>query len=313
MTTTTAPNQTTNTTVLTVAKIASGKTQPGATNWQVYNADGIYIDVDTTAAQFTKTPVYVTSIGGDSGHYATTGASSVYSATEKGFRIYIRWANSGALTPAQANSSKWHINWIAIEPFSGLGDGTQSSSTTPTSTSTLIYGKTYHIQNGYTNWGGGYLDICGNAPGNKYDASTANSPTRDKGTGTWKIISASGKQDGTPVLVGDNIYLQNQYLGDGGYLDTCNNATGGNKYSVSTANTPTRAQGTGTWKIISSGKQDGTPVSLNDDIYLQNQYGGDGGYLDVCGNATGGNKYDVSTSHTKERDGGSTHWRFIGL
>ncbi|NEU73641.1 hypothetical protein PI95_013995 [Hassallia byssoidea VB512170] len=175
-----------------------------------------------------------------------------------------------------------------------------------------MYGKTYHIQNGYANWGGGYLDTCNHAAGNKYDVSTANTPTRAQGTGTWKIVSASGKQNGTPVLVGDNIYLQNQYQGDGGYLDTCNNATTGNKYDVSTANTPTRAQGTGTWKIISSGKQNGTPVLLNDDIYLQNQYQGDGGYLDTRNQATG-NKYDVSTSNTKERDNGSTHWRFIDL
>jgi hypothetical protein len=158
MTTTTAPNPTTNstqiTTVLTVAKIASGKTQPGATNWQVYNADGIYVDVDTTAAQFTKTPVYVTSIGGDSEHWKTTGASSVYSATEKGFRIYIRWANGGALTPAQANSSKWHINWIAIEPFSGLGsgdDGTQSSSAPATTLPTP--GKYYYLTAKHTGKG----------------------------------------------------------------------------------------------------------------------------------------------------------------
>ena len=138
MTTTTAPNPTTNstqvTTVLTVSKIASGRTQPGATNWQV-NGDGVYVDVDTSAAGFANTPIYVTSLVGDSNHWGTTGASSIYQATAKGFRVYIRWDKdykTTAITPEEANGYKWHINWIAIEPFSGLGlgDGTQSSSTT---------------------------------------------------------------------------------------------------------------------------------------------------------------------------------------
>ncbi len=134
MTTTTAPNPTTNstqvTTVLTVAKIASGRTQPGATNWQKSN-DYVYVDVDTSAAGFAKTPVYVTSIGGDSQHYGTTGASSVYSATATGFRIFIRWDKGfkdTAITPEEANGYKWHINWIAIEPFSQQGTDTQPSS-----------------------------------------------------------------------------------------------------------------------------------------------------------------------------------------
>jgi hypothetical protein len=132
MTTTTAPNQTTNTTqvttVLTVAKIASGRTQPGATNWQK-SSDYVYVDVDTSAAGFAQTPVYVTSIGGDSNHFGTTGASSVYSATATGFRIFLRWDKdykTTAITPEEANGYKWHINWIAIEPFSQQGQGTRT-------------------------------------------------------------------------------------------------------------------------------------------------------------------------------------------
>lgn len=101
-------------------KIASGSTTPGATNWQVYNQGGIYVDVDTSAAGFTSTPVYVTSIGGNTGHWRITGGSSVYQATATGFRVYIRWdqisETEEALTPEMANGNKWHINWIAVEP-----------------------------------------------------------------------------------------------------------------------------------------------------------------------------------------------------
>jgi hypothetical protein len=182
--------------------------------------------------------------------------------------------------------------------------------------SPIIYGKTYYIQNGYLNWTGGYLDTnSSGCEGNKYCVSTANTPNRaNVETGTWKILSASGKSNGTPVLVGDNIHLQNLYLGDGGYLDTNSSGCEGNKYCVSTANTPNRANAnTGTWKILSSNKQNGTSLLVNDDIYLQNLFSGDGGYLDTNSAGCEGNKYCVSTSVSKERAPGSgtNHWRLI--
>ena len=101
------------------AKIASGKTTPGATNW--YPIDGgIEVDVDTSAAGFTQTPIYVTSIAGDKYHWGTTGASSVYKATPTGFSIQIRWDkgfwDANPLDLQEANSYKWHINWMAFEP-----------------------------------------------------------------------------------------------------------------------------------------------------------------------------------------------------
>ncbi len=99
-------------------RIASGKTPPGATAWQQYNPPantGIYVDVDTSAAHFASVPVYITSLGGNSVHWATTGATSVYVPTATGFRVYVRWANGNPLTPAQANQTKWHINWIGME------------------------------------------------------------------------------------------------------------------------------------------------------------------------------------------------------
>jgi hypothetical protein len=97
--------------------IASGRTPPGNTNWQLYRdtTPGIFVDVNTSAAGFSNTPVYVTSLGGNIGHWATTGGSSVYQETPAGFRVYVRWSNSNSITPAQANSWQWHINWIGIQ------------------------------------------------------------------------------------------------------------------------------------------------------------------------------------------------------
>jgi hypothetical protein len=105
-------------------KTASGQTRPGRTNWKDYylpegsdNIAGIYVDVDTSGAKFTKTPVYVTSLGGADEHWKTTGATSIYQATPKGFRVYIRWAPvppPSTLTAALANQNRWHINWIGM-------------------------------------------------------------------------------------------------------------------------------------------------------------------------------------------------------
>jgi hypothetical protein len=73
------------------------------------------VDVDTRVGNFAAVPVYVASLGGDSQHWYTTGGTSIYSAAPAGFRVYVRWASDGPLTPEQANQLKWHINWIGME------------------------------------------------------------------------------------------------------------------------------------------------------------------------------------------------------
>ena len=94
----------------------SGSTTPGSTNWQPYPGNiGIYLDVDTSAGQFTTTPKYFTSLGGNSHHWATTGVTSIYTPSPTGFRVYVRWADGSALTPEFANSLQWHVNWLGVE------------------------------------------------------------------------------------------------------------------------------------------------------------------------------------------------------
>lgn len=102
---------------MATTRIASGRTTPGSTAWQPYQGGntGIFVDVNTSAAQLTGTPVYVTSLGGNNAHWATTGATSIYLPTATGFRVYVRRWDSTPITPAQANGWQWHINWIAME------------------------------------------------------------------------------------------------------------------------------------------------------------------------------------------------------
>jgi hypothetical protein len=96
--------------------IARGSTPVGNTAWQEYSG-GVFVDVDTSSAGFTTTPIYITSLGGRSDHWWTTGATSIYLPTPTGFRVYVRWSTGGSLTPLTpevANQLGWHINWIAV-------------------------------------------------------------------------------------------------------------------------------------------------------------------------------------------------------
>ncbi|MFE7614141.1 hypothetical protein [Streptomyces sp. NPDC057496] len=180
----------------------------------------------------------------------------------------------------------------------------------------LKYGDRIHLQNGYGSWGGGYLDTNGasSANGAVYGVSTAESPTRGTGTGTWEIASAQGKTTGTPVSSGDLITLRNLY-GAGSYLDTNGHATeaqkkAGGKYDVLTAKNDDRGTGTAEWRIFAqtSTPQD-TVVHIGDTVHLWNTYGGNGGFLETNGAGPTGGKYDVCTNAYYNRTGNVTDWR----
>ena len=94
-------------------RVRCGETS--TSTWVQYTGGrGVYIDIDTSSCHFGSTPMYITSLVGNSSHWSTTGGSSVYSPTNKGFRVYVRWAAGSPLTPAQAKSLGWRINWVAI-------------------------------------------------------------------------------------------------------------------------------------------------------------------------------------------------------
>jgi Common central domain of tyrosinase len=173
----------------------------------------------------------------------------------------------------------------------------------------LVYGKVYHVQNGYANWAGGYLDVDGaGCQGNVYCVSTASSSNRDHGSGSWMIKSATGKADGTPVNGNDQIYLVNQYATPT-YLDVNGAGCQGNLLCVSTSSSSNRDLHSGTWLIIKD--QWGTgPIAEQSTIRLMNGYADwGGGYLDVNGAGCQGNVYCVSTARNFNRDIGSTTWR----
>ncbi|MER8089900.1 hypothetical protein ACIO6T_34615 [Streptomyces sp. NPDC087532] len=126
--------------------------------------------------------------------------------------------------------------------------------------------------------------------------------------------AAAGAAAGSELTYGSSILLQNQYGGDGGYLDTNGrSAQSGATYDVSTNQTPnSRGPATSVWKVVSAtGKASGTRVTSGDVIYLVNQYGS-GTYLDTNGRSTRqGAKYEVSTTVTKDRGPGTGKWHIF--
>ncbi|MFH8408110.1 hypothetical protein ACH4FX_25415 [Streptomyces sp. NPDC018019] len=182
----------------------------------------------------------------------------------------------------------------------------------------LRYGDQIHLQNGYNGWQGGYLDTNGHssAAGGKYQVSTADTPARGKGTGTWEIHSATGKPSGQPVVSGDLVYLRNLYGGDGGYLDSNGHASAAQKnsgalYDVSTSQSRDRAAGTGRWRIFArSSSPADRNVRVGDVVHLWNTYGDNGGFLETNGHSTAsGGKYDLCTNAYVNRSSDVADWK----
>ncbi|MFB7532701.1 hypothetical protein ACFC0C_31705 [Streptomyces sp. NPDC056178] len=182
--------------------------------------------------------------------------------------------------------------------------------------SELTYGSSILLQNQYGG-DGGYLDTNGRSAqsGATYDVSTNQTPnSRGPATSVWKVVSATGKANGTRVTSGDVIYLVNQY-GSGTYLDTNGRSTRqGAKYEVSTTVTKDRGPGTGKWHIFAktSSPRDGH-IRTDDIVRLLNDYGSaNGGFLDTNGRSTQqGAKYDVSTSPYTDRATGTGSWKVL--
>lgn len=181
------------------------------------------------------------------------------------------------------------------------------------------YGQIYHLQNGYQNWAGGYLDTRGgNCEGNALCVSTATLENRDAGSGRWMIVSAESKPDGSPVMRGDKVYLKNLYrLGYddmppyglfGGYLDTRGGGCEGNILCVSTSLTRNTNTNTSVWTVVGERHS----LFLGQGIRLRNNYASQSGntYLDSRGGGCEGNLLCVSTSLSPDRDSGTGWWRF---
>lgn len=199
--------------------------------------------------------------------------------------------------------------------IAGNGQGTdaraakQRSLLAATSDRNVIkIGSVVNLQNRYPN-DGSYLDAWGQVwskpefkkvPTETMFVSTHRNANRDNGSGSWEIVSANGKNNGEPLVVGDRIHLSNMYP-NAGYLDACGwtehlpvfdkfvDQTG----AVFTTRSPNRDNGTGVWIIRSSTAEDGRAVFEGDNIAIESSYfindAGNNrvsGFLNVAGKVT---------------------------
>jgi subtilisin family serine protease len=173
--------------------LCTGRTTPSSTNWQVYTPNDVYVDVDTTACGFGSRPEYFTSLGGSSQHWRTQGATAIYFPSATGFRIYLH--RPTGLTPAQANTLQWHINWLAI-PFNTANADLCNGDTIPGNTNWQNYSST-----------GIFLDVDTSACGL---SSTPRYLTSLVGNSHWKTLGANAIY--SPTATGFRIYV---YQADG--------------------------------------------------------------------------------------------------
>jgi hypothetical protein len=91
--------------------LCTGTTNSSAWVQHATDPNDIYQDIDTSACAL-QLPWYQTSLEGTQHHSKTVGATSIYRASTTGLRIHVR-SEAGALTPSQAATDNWHINWAA--------------------------------------------------------------------------------------------------------------------------------------------------------------------------------------------------------
>ena len=93
-------------------KIEGGASRPQ--DWELYKDKYVKVEIDTSQASFSKTPMYLTSLHGERHHWLAVGATSVYSPTPTGFNIYLR-STEHDLDPKFCRDHNWHIEWVGIE------------------------------------------------------------------------------------------------------------------------------------------------------------------------------------------------------
>ncbi|MDQ1829380.1 hypothetical protein [Massilia scottii] len=112
----------------------------------------------------------------------------------------------------------------------------------------LVYGSTYHIQNNYNAWSGGFLDVrASGCDNNKLCVSTSMQPNSGLNTSKWTVVAPRHF-----VYTDQELNLRNLYtdaLTGRTYLDTREGTCEGNPRCVSTSDTPQRDGGTGTWRF----------------------------------------------------------------
>lgn len=99
-----------------MTKIKQGVSK--ATDWKnnTLGGGGIFVDIDTSEANFGNTPHYLTTLEWEKHHWNAGGINAIYNETSKSFRIYLKWVYKleKPLTASIAEENGWYIKWTAI-------------------------------------------------------------------------------------------------------------------------------------------------------------------------------------------------------
>jgi len=93
------------------AKVCAGTTGRYKSKWRRSSSSGIVLDVDLSSCGFVRVPTIATSLEGNTHHWTALGGSSVYHATNRGFRIYVNYRN---IRKETAKQRRWNVEWIAV-------------------------------------------------------------------------------------------------------------------------------------------------------------------------------------------------------
>ncbi|CAF1259990.1 unnamed protein product [Rotaria sp. Silwood1] len=113
--------QSTTTTASTTITVATNKAYycgglSSYTLWQLFSTTGIYMNIDTTICGFSSTPLYFTSMAGNTIHWELASYTAIYSPTNISFTIYVRSLsglnNTDMLSYSQAYL--WNVNWFGV-------------------------------------------------------------------------------------------------------------------------------------------------------------------------------------------------------
>jgi len=83
----------------------------------------VSVKVNLGHCKFKEAPIIVTSLVGESEHWATTGGSSPYYPSARGFTIHVRCSVGSIVngelqyplaTVERARRHQWRIHWIAV-------------------------------------------------------------------------------------------------------------------------------------------------------------------------------------------------------
>ena len=94
--------------------VAAGSSPTDGSGWQTYGTTALTIKVNTSAAGFSRTPVYLAAIGGRTRHWELIGGTAVYNPTATGFEVFVKHYKDVPITRLNALDYGWHIKWHAI-------------------------------------------------------------------------------------------------------------------------------------------------------------------------------------------------------